>query len=159
MKSSLYLETSIISYLAARPSRNVVTVAKQIQTWQWWEERRADYELFVSEVTRTEIGDGDPKYAERRLALVSAMPVLSVTKEVEQLMNDIMARLHLPANAVADAYHMALSLANGMDYLLTWNCRHIANAVFRARLESFAKEIGLVAPNICTPEMLMEREP
>ena len=153
---TVYLETTIIGYLASRPSRDLVTAANQQLTHEWWDERRQRYDLFVSEAVIAESSAGDPQAAQERLDLLADIPVLSGTEQAENLADELIRRIPLPDRAEVDALHIAVAAANGMDYLLTWNCTHIANAAFKHQIEAICRSAGLDPPTICTPQQLME---
>jgi PIN domain-containing protein len=153
--ASVYLETTIISYLSARPSRDVVTAAHQQITREWWE-RRNRFDLFVSELVVQEAGAGDAGASVRRLELLQGIPVLSLTRDALELARDLVNIGPLPEKALADALHISISVFSGMDFLVTWNCRHLANAVLRYRIEQICRTKGYNPPIICTPEELME---
>ena len=155
MKSKIYLETTIISYLTALPSRDIVQAAHQQITREWWE-RRDRFDLFVSEAVWEEAARGDSDAAARRLAALEGMAVLAVGLEVSDLAERFLQMRLIPAKAAVDAVHIAAAVVNGMDYLLTWNCTHIANAAVRSKIENTCRDIGLHPPMICTPEELME---
>lgn len=152
---SLYLETSILSYLAARPSRDVVTAARQQVARDWWVTRRGGFDLVISQAVLAEAAAGDPEEAGRRLGLVAGLPLLDLTSEAAALAQRLQALAAFPARAAADALHVALAAAHGMDYLLTWNLRHIANAERRPRIERACRAAGYRPPVICTPDELM----
>lgn len=130
-KETVYLETTVVSYLAARPSRNVIRAAHQEITRAWWSERRQAFSLYISELVHREVRDGGPAAAEERVALVSSVPILMVTDEAVALAESLVAHGLVPRKAAADALHVALAAVNAMQYLLTWNCTHIANAQLR----------------------------
>jgi predicted nucleic acid-binding protein len=155
MKPSVYLETSVISYAAALPSRDVVVLAHQQITTSWWAERER-FELFISQAVFAEVSGGDPQAAARRLAVVSGIPVLEVTATASELAERFVQDGVLPPKALIDAVHVATAAVHGIDYLLTWNCTHIANVVIRARFERSCRAVGLQPPLICTPEELVE---
>jgi hypothetical protein len=154
----LYLETTIISYLTARPSGDLVTAAHQRITARWWVTRRDAFALHVSELVLREAEAGDPDFAARRLGLAAGLPVLALTPEAAALADRIVRATGLPGRAAADALHIAVSAVHGMDFLLTWNCRHIANAALRGRIEAACREHGYAAPVLCTPEELLGEE-
>jgi hypothetical protein len=156
MKPRLYLETTIPSYLVARPSRDVRLAADQLATQEWWEECREDYELFLSQLVLQEARRGDVESAARRLAQMSGIPLLSDLREAAELAKRLLADRIVPGVAAADATHIGLAAAHGMDYLLTWNCKHINNHRIRARIEHACAAAGLVCPDICTPAELMK---
>src|SRR5688500_194435 len=126
-KPSVYIETSIVSYLAARPSRDPVTARNQRLTHAWWNTRRHDYALFTSRTVVDEAGRGDPAMAKRRLTLLATMPVMKLEDPEFQLAQTLQQLVPLPPRAKDDALHIAAAAVRGMAYLLTWNCKHIAN--------------------------------
>jgi predicted nucleic acid-binding protein len=155
-RPTVYIETSIVSYLAAHPSRDPVTAANQRLTHAWWNERRHEYELYTSDVVIKEAARGNTRMAAARLAILTALPLLRERREVVLLADDIRSRLRLPARAAADALHVAFAAAYGIAYLATWNCTHIANPKLYPRLEQACRLRGLDLPILCTPERLME---
>jgi len=112
--------------------------------------------LFVSEAVVAECSVGDPQAAQERLDLLGDIPVLDVTEEAENLAEELVKHVPLPEKAKVDALHIAIATVNGMDYLLTWNCTHIANAAFQHRIEAICRFAGFDPPTICTPQQLME---
>jgi hypothetical protein len=156
MKPRVYLETTIPSYLTAWPSQDVVMAGHQQTTKQWWETRRQDFELFVSQFVIDEASLGDPDAARRRLDALANMPLLDPGDDVYGLASALVARVPLPAKAAADSLHIAIATVNGMDYLLTWNCAHIANATLRGPIETVCRNSGYEPPVICTPEQLLK---
>jgi hypothetical protein len=155
MKPRVYLETTVISYLTASPSRDIVQAAHQQITREWWE-RRDRFALFVSQAVIREAGRGDPQAAARRLGALEGIAVLAVDAAASRLAERFLQTNAMPANAAIDAVHIAVAVVNGMDYLLTWNCAHIANAAARARIEGTCRSAAFQPPIICTPEELME---
>ena len=151
---TLYLETTIPSYLTARPTSDVAAAAKQSATREWWSTRRNDFDLFVSEVVLAEAALGHPEAAARRLAVLAGLPKLEANESVELITESVAKLLALPTKALADAAHIALCIVHRIDYLLTWNCTHIANATHRRTLERLCDELELLCPVICTPEEL-----
>ena len=154
-KPKVFLETSVISYLTASPSRDIVHAAHQQLTREWWD-KRSRFDLYVSQAVLREAARGDANAAARRLAALEGLPVLAITGEVSDLAEYFLAASALPAKAALDAIHIAVAVVNGMDYLLTWNCSHIANATIRGKIEQLCREAGLQPPIICTPEELTE---
>jgi len=155
MKPKAYIETTIVSYLAASPSRDIVIAGHQQITREWWK-RRNRFELFVSEAVVEEATRGDAVVAARRAALLSGIPVLDLAPEVHELATRLVLVRAVPAKALVDAVHIAVAAVNRVDYLLSWNCRHIANAAVRGKIEQACRAAGLQAPVICTPEELTE---
>lgn len=153
MKSRVYIETTIPSYLTARPSRDLLQLANQQSTREWWAGKDT-FELFVSRLVLDECHAGDPTAAADRLAVLDGLPILARTAEVVELTEVLMRAVRLPPKAQADAGHIAIAALHGMDYLLTWNCRHIANAVLRPRIEAACLAVGYEPPVICTPDEL-----
>ena len=156
MAQRVYIETTIPSYLTAWPSRDVVRAGHQQLTRQWWETRRTDFELVVSQLVLDECGAGDLGAANARLAELEGVPVLAVTETVTMLAAALANDLSLPPKAVNDALHIAIAAVHGVEYLLTWNCAHIANAAFRDRIEAACAAAGFRAPVIATPEQLLK---
>jgi hypothetical protein len=155
MKRSVYLETTIPSYLTAWRSPELVMAARQQITREWWDTRRDDFELFISQLVVDEASAGDPDAAARRLAMIDGLPLLEPSEGTEELVAALIQSLALPPRAAADAAHIALAVGNGMDFLLTWNCTHIANAIYRPTIESTCRAYGYQMPVICTPEELI----
>jgi hypothetical protein len=151
--TTVYVETTIIGYLTARSSNAVVFLARQELTRQWWNEQRANYELVISQLVLDEAGAGDPVAARERLALLDELPLLDVRHPSVDLLADRLIAEHLlPTRALADARHVAVSAVFGVDYLLTWNCKHIANAETLPRIYSMLRDSGFEPPLIVTPE-------
>jgi predicted nucleic acid-binding protein len=155
MKQTIYVETSIISYLAAQPSRDIITAAHQQITHAWWQNRRSAFDLFISQLVLDEAAAGDTGAAERRLAFVVGLPFLDITDTVTAFAAFLAQALALPRRAGADALHIAIAACHEIDYLLTWNCTHIANAELRPLVEQACTKQGYIAPIMCTPEELM----
>ncbi|MEW6252077.1 MAG: type II toxin-antitoxin system VapC family toxin [Planctomycetota bacterium] len=154
MKATVYLETTVVSYLAAWPSRDLVRAAQQQITREWWAVR-GRYELFVSELVLAEASAGDAAAAAARLGVLEGVPVLGIGPEADALAEALVAKLAIPAAALRDAVHVAVCATNGMEYL-TWNCRHLANLHQRARIEQVCREAGYEPPLIGTPNELLE---
>jgi hypothetical protein len=156
VKPKVYIETSVPSYLAARRSQDVRVLANQETTIEWWGSRRTHFDLFISEFVLAEAALGDPVAAQRRLEVLDGITALDATDEVRALGNALIAEGPIPPQASMDALHIAIAAVNGMEYLLTWNCTHIANAVMRAKIEAVCRRYGYEPPVICTPLELME---
>lgn len=156
MKPTVYIETSVLSYLAARPSNDLRAMSNQATTLEWWETQKPKYELVASEFVIAEAGLGNPEAAERRLAAIEGILELQATEAVRVLGRALISRSALPAKAEIDAYHVAIAAVNGIEYLLTWNCTHIANAITRPKIEATCRALGYEPPVICTPDELME---
>lgn len=151
MKPTVYVETTVPSYLTAWPSRDLVRAG------DWWA-RRSEYELRVSSLVLLECGAGDPNAATQRLAALEGVPVLAQVPEAEALAEALLREVPLPARAAADALHIAVAAVNGFAYLVSWNCAHIANAALRPRIEAVCRQAGFEPPVICTPRELLGGE-
>src|SRR4051794_35622462 len=149
----VYLETTIPSYLTAWPSRDLVRAAHQQITREWWS-KRDEFELYSSRLVIQECQAGDPQAAADRLAALAGVPLLEPTAEAADLAEALAEGVPLPERAAADALHIAIATVHGMNYLLTWNCTHIANVTLRPRIESVCRAAGFEPPLICTPEEL-----
>ena len=158
MKPRVYLETTIPSYLTAWPSRDLVRAAHQQITRDWWDRRRAEFELHISQVVLRECQAGDATAAAERLKILQDLPLLEQTEEATRLAQALVDRVPLPERAAVDALHVAIAVVHGVDYLLTWNCTHIANATLRDPIESVCRENGYEPPAICTPDELLAEE-
>lgn len=154
MKPTVYIETTIPSYLTAWPSGDLIRAAEQRQTKLWWE-TRGEYEFYGSELLIEECGDGDPAAAAERLIAIRDLPVLKVVPRIGELADLIVRDLPLPKKAVSDAYHIATATYYGLDLLVSWNCRHIANIVLRPKLIRICRNYGYEPPDICTPAALL----
>ena len=156
MKPRVYIETTVISYLTARPARDVVIAGHQQSTRDWWATASERFELVISELVREEAGAGDPDAVRARLSLITSLALLDATTEAQELAEKLVSASAVPEAATRDAAHIAIAAANGIEYLVTWNFRHIANAVTRPQIESVCRQAGFESPVICTPEELME---
>jgi hypothetical protein len=155
MKPKVYLETTIPSLLTAWPSRDLVIAGQQQTTRDWWNDRRQGYRLFVSGLVLVEARRGDASAAKAREDVLSACEVLDYPEAAQSLTRQILASRLLPAKAAVDAAHIAIAAVHRMDFLLTWNCRHIANATIVEDVRAVCARAGYVPPVICTPLELM----
>ena len=154
---SVYIETSIPSYLTARPSRDVRATAWQQVTIEWWEQERDKYQLFVSELVLAEAAAGDSAAAKRRLDSMAGISELAISDEVKDFAALLVADGGILEHAKADALHVAVASVHGTDYLLTWNCRHIDNPGTKPLVRAICVSAGYACPEICTPlELLSE---
>lgn len=151
----VYVETTIASYLAARPTRDIVAAARQELTHEWWQTRRQAFDLFISQVVINEASLGDADAAARRLAYFEGLPLLDISGEVEEVAADLLRAGAMPTRAANDALHLAAAGVHGVDYLLTWNFRHLANAELAGAYREVFIARGYEPPMICTPEELM----
>jgi hypothetical protein len=156
MKPTVYLETSIIGYLTSRPSRDLITAANQQLTHEWWNDHRESFDIFVSQFVIDECGEGDAGAAQERLDVLTDIRQLDTTEDVENVAVELVKQVPLPEKAGVDALHIAVATVHGMEYLLTWNCTHIANAALRPQIEAVCRSFGYEPPTICTPQELME---
>ncbi len=156
MKLTAYIETSVISYLTARPSRDVVIAAYQEITREWWLYASERFNLVASELVVSEAGAGDPDAAHIRLEALKTVTLLDAAPEAERLALALVDLGAVPRQAAEDAAHIAIAATNGVDLLVTWNFRHIANAAMRARIERACRREGYEPPVICTPNELLE---
>jgi hypothetical protein len=152
---TVYIETSIVSYLVADPSRDLLTAANQQVTRDWWQRRRIGFVCVVSQEVVAEASRGDAEEVRRRLAVLAMLPRAAVSGDAEQLARLFLSTGCLPPKAARDAVHLAVATAIAADYLLTWNCRHLANAQILRRREREARRAGRLLPQVCTPPELM----
>jgi hypothetical protein len=156
MKQRLYIETTIISYLTARTSRNPIVAGRQALTREWWEHRRRAFDLVVSELVFEEATAGDREAAKHRMDYISDIESLYISDEAVMLAEALVSQGPIPSEYGEDALHIALCAVNGIDFLIIWNCRHLANAFHRHQIEAVVESRGYRCPVICTPEELME---
>ncbi len=155
MKSKLYLETSVVSYLAARPSKDPIMAGHQFSTRRWWKEKRSGYEVFISFMVWQEAGKGDKFAAERRLKLIRSFRWLQRTAPVARLADALVDQKAIPAIAADDAMHIALGAVYGVEFLLTWNFTHINNPATEEHIRSICRQHDSHCPVICTPDQLL----
>jgi len=152
----VYIETSVVSLLVANPSRDLIVAAHQEATREWWDQERPHYRCVTSDEVVREVSFGDVDMSRRRLEALAGMPVLLVTDEVRLLAKDLLGERILPPAVIADAIHAATASLHQADYLLTWNCRHLANPHLQKPMRFFMAARGLILPEICTPIELAE---
>lgn len=155
---TVYIETSIVSYLRSRPSAHVVTVARQVLTRRWWDDERRKYDLLTSQYVLDEASRGDPKLAGDRLTELSGIPLVDLPAEIPDIAAGLLRSAALPPNARLDALHIAAAAYHRLDYLLTWNCTHIANARLLPRVREVLDDSGYSLPTVCTPEEMLDDE-
>lgn len=144
-----------MSYLTSRPSRDIVVAAHQELTRHWWETSREGFEVLVSELVLREASGGDPTAAEQRRAVLVGIEILETTMDAVLLAEQLVQQGPLPRTAAEDALHIAIAVTNGVDYLLTWNCAHIANAAMRRTIDDVCIGLGYQPTVLCTPEELL----
>ncbi|XCN71698.1 MAG: type II toxin-antitoxin system VapC family toxin [Candidatus Electrothrix aestuarii] len=154
MSKTVYIETSIISYLASWPSRDLIAAGHQQLTHDWWSAEREDFSVYVSALVLKEASAGDTTAASARLQWLRGIPLVDITPEAEELSELLIRQAALLEKAAADALHIAIASYHRLDFLLTWNCKHIANAVKRPLIEHVCREYGFEPPILCTPEEL-----
>ncbi|WP_066377490.1 type II toxin-antitoxin system VapC family toxin [Anabaena sp. 4-3] len=157
MKEKVYVETSVISYLTSRPSRDIVIAGHQQITQEWWQNYRDKFALVASQLVIQEASAGDSIAAERRLKILETIELLEAREDSLTLAQAFLDFKIMPQKAAEDALHIAIAVTNGINYLLTWNCKHIANALMRREIESICRSQGYEPVIICTPEELIER--
>lgn len=155
MKPKVYIETSVISYLTAWRNTDLIMAANQEITKEWWE-NRDKYDLYLSAFVIQEASAGDSEAAKKRISALEGIPEIDITVEVEKFALQLIEKIPLSQKAIIDAMHIAIATVGGMNYLLTWNCKHIANATLRPKIESISRESGYEPPIICTPQELWE---
>jgi len=155
LKPKVYIETTVIGYLTTWRSRDLIVAGNQESTKEWWD-RRHDFDLYVSRFVVQESSEGDPTAASERLEKLEGIAEIDITEQVEAIADRLLSDAQLPEKAYLDALHIAVASLGGMDYLLTWNLRHIANPAFRPKIEAVIRSFGYEPPTICTPQELLE---
>jgi hypothetical protein len=155
-RAKLYVETSIVSYLTSQPSRDIVTAARQQITRDWWLTRRNKFDLYISEFVLGEASSGDAEIAALRISALGGIPEIALTENAARLARELVEKGPLPRKAAIDALHIAAAVSGGVDYLLTWNFKHLANAAMRSMIERICRTHGYEPCVICTPEELLE---
>jgi hypothetical protein len=154
-KQTVYVETTVISYLTAWRSRDLIRAAQQEITREWWDARHR-FDVYASDLVMAEASAKDPTAAADRLAILNTIPLLRVNQDAEQLAKNLVSALAIPSSEQRDALHVAIAAVNGIDFLLTWNCRHLANLHQRGRIEQVCRSFGYQPPLIGTPSELRE---
>jgi len=155
MKPKVYIETTIVSYLASKPSRDLITAAHQQITHDWWETRLDDFDVYISQFVLDEAGAGDAEAAAKRLALLASFPLLDATPEALDLAKALVERGAIPPRKATDAAPLAVATVHHMQFLMMWNCTHLANAEILAQVQAICAQLGYAAPIVCTPEELL----
>jgi predicted nucleic acid-binding protein len=156
MNPSVYVETSVIGYLTSWPRQDVTIAGHQNTTKQWWSTAGDRFELFVSQLVVRECSDGDSTAVQERLVCIEGLPVLPITVDAENLAASLIQGSAVPASEPNDALHIALAAVHGVQYLVSWNFRHIVNASLRPAIERVCRDAGYDPPVMCTPEELGE---
>ena len=155
MSETVYIETSILGYLTARSTKNLILAANIEVTKDWWESRRQAFTLYISQAVLNEVARGDAEIAAQRLEILRGFPLLELNQNVRDLAAQFLTGSNLPSKADIDAIHIAAATVHGLDYLLTWNCKHIANAQIQRTLAQISLDFGYQLPIICTPYELL----
>jgi predicted nucleic acid-binding protein len=156
-RQKVYIETSVISYLAAKQSRDIVVAGQQEITRQWWDYQKEKYNVFISELVISEASAGDILASKMRLQYLENILILGFDEKTLNLSKLLVNSGIIPIKATEDALHISIATVNEMDYLLTWNCKHIANAAINKQLRKLIANNGYEMPILCTPnELLME---
>ncbi len=155
MKEKVYIETTVISFLVGRPSKNLVAAAWQSITADWWKKRKSHFDIFISELVYEEATRGDPNAVSRRIEIMKGIPFLQVTDDAVNLAKMIIKPGPLPKKAANDALHLAIAAVHKIDYLMTWNCRHLDNAELKPKVRNVLLLNGFKVPEICTPQELL----
>lgn len=158
VKPKVYIETTIISYLTAQPSRDIVVAGHQQITHDWWINCHERFDIVTSQLVIREAGVGDPILARTRLEILERIISLEASDDALKLAGDLINSGAMPKKAAEDALHIAIAVTNGVEYLVTWNCKHLANATMRSQIEKICRIAGYEPTIICTPEELLEVE-
>ena len=156
VRPAVYLETSVVGYAVARPSRDLVVAARQQMTREWFAGAASSFDVFVSQLVLREAAAGDENAARARSKLLEGLPRLAMTEDATSLAKELVGRGAVPRKAAEDALHIAIAAVHGLDYLVTWNCKHIANATMRVAIDRVCRAAGYEPPVICTPEELTD---
>jgi len=157
MKLKLYIETSVVSYLVSKPSKNIVVAAHQSSTWDFWKSLQ-DYEVFISDIVIQEASKGDETLAKKRLQMVDTFQILKIDDEVKEIARSFLLNQAIPEKCPEDAVHIAVAAANGIDALVTWNFKHINNPFLKKKIRKLLEDIGWACPEICSPEEFLGDE-
>lgn len=155
---SIYIETTVVSYFTSRPSRDVITAARQESTRALWPRLISDYESYVSALVLEEAGQGDEDQIQKRLQAVKSFKVLDTDDAARVLAEKIIKGHGIPKKYPEDAIHIAVAAVNGIDVLITWNIAHMNNPFTRALVRRIVEEAGYRCPEICSPDELLEAE-
>ncbi len=156
MKPTVYIETTIVGHITTRLPNDPVVAGQMLATRKWWNDSRHQVEICTSQLVLDEASRGDPEAAAERLNVLATIPLIAISEAAMQLAGFLVSKNALPMKARVDAAHVAIAATNQIEYLLTWNCRHLANATLRARIEQACREKGFIPPVICTPFELEE---
>ena len=155
-RPTAYIETTVIGHLVGRILADPIVAGRQAVTRQWWPSATTKYRLFVSSVVADECGAGDPEAAKERIAVLDSLEFIATSPAVDQLARNLIEEFAVPKTEPRDAVHISLSAVNGLEYLVSWNFKHIVNPTTRAAIERVCRNAGFVPPMICTPDELLE---
>jgi predicted nucleic acid-binding protein len=158
MKRRVYLETTVVSYLTAQPSRDLVIAGHQEATRELWLQLASQFETYVSALVLQEAGRGNPEQAQKRLEALIPFPLLNIDDEARSLAEQIIAGKGIPKEFPEDALHIAVAAVNGIDLIVTWNFAHLNNPFTRTRIRQIVERAGYPGPEICSPDELLEAE-
>ena len=158
MKKHIYIETTVVSYLTAKPSRDIMIAGHQEVTRELWAKLSSRYETYVSALVFQEAGRGDPDQAQMRLAAIAKFPMLDIDDEARFLADKIIAKKGISTEYPEDALHIAVAAVNGIEVILTWNFAHLNNPFTRKKVRKIVEAEGYICPEICSPEELLEVE-
>lgn len=158
METTIYIESSVVSYYTSRSNRDIVIAARQRVTQEWWENIRPGFDNYVSVLVMNEITRGDTVEAQKRLAVIKEIPVLEINEEALVLTEALVKARAIPEKFKEDALHISIAAANGIDLLVTWNFAHINNAMTRYKIMSTLESLGYQCPVLCSPEEFEEDE-
>jgi hypothetical protein len=153
-KPTIYIETTVVGHLAARQQSDITVAARQLASKTWWN-RRQEFDLFVSQIVLDECRAGDSGASIERLEIVEGITILDVTPQADELAAALIARHGIPATEPRDALHISIAATNGIQFLLTWNFRHLANPSTRNQIDFICRDCGFTPPIICSPDELL----
>lgn len=153
---TVYIETTVIGHLVGRILTDPVVAGRQLVTREWWKVAASSFRLLASQLVADECGPGDPGAAAERLAVLDSLDFVEASGDTDELTTQLIAESAIPASEPRDALHISLAAVNGVEYLVTWNFKHIANATTREMIEQICRNAGFEPPTICTPDELLE---
>ena len=155
-KPTAYIETTVIGHLVGRILADPIVAGRQTVTRQWWPDAVGQFRFFVSKVVADECAAGDPEAAKERLDVLDSLEFVTVSPAVDELAHKLIEKFAVPKTEPRDAVHISLAAVNGLEYLVSWNFKHIVNPTTRAAIERVCRDAGFVPPMICSPDELME---
>jgi predicted nucleic acid-binding protein len=152
MKQKVYIETSIISYYTARPSRDLVVAARQEITHEIWPILQEKFDIYISALVIQEASRGDREASKKRLDALYGIPIIEISQGAQEVAQSLISAKAIPSESEEDALHIAVASTNGMNFLLTWNFSHINNAFKKSKIIRTIEKQGFVPPEICSPD-------